>query len=198
MKRRLSNALGLTAWVVAVLAGSPADAQTVAAGPYYANPSWDQTLPCTAPANCPRFVVLSNMNSAAVLDRETGLVWERSPTQLGFSSGTDPVAPLPWSYITLGCLSRTVGGRMGWRAPTVDELASLLDPAVSGPGPALPPGHPFVNVQASPYWTATVQAGGVTSAFIVQFAGLGADSRSTSVGNALGWCVRGASHAQAY
>jgi hypothetical protein len=57
-------------------------AQTVAPGPYYAKPSWDQKLDCTTPANCPRFVVLELRPHAAVLDRETGLVWERSPLAL--------------------------------------------------------------------------------------------------------------------
>jgi hypothetical protein len=51
-----------------------ASAQTVANGPYYATPSWDQTLPAAT-----RFVVLSNMNAEAVLDRETGLVWRKTP-----------------------------------------------------------------------------------------------------------------------
>ena len=39
------------------------------AGPYYATPSWNQQLPAAT-----RFIVLTNWASAAVLDRETGLV----------------------------------------------------------------------------------------------------------------------------
>src|SRR5947209_5821573 len=63
----------------------PAVAQTTAPGPYYATPSWDQQLPAAT-----RFIVLSNWidathpsGGAGVLDRETGLVWERSPTNTG-------------------------------------------------------------------------------------------------------------------
>ena len=56
--------------MLAVAVGS-ADAQTTAVGPYYATPSWDQKLPCSSASNCPRFIVLSNWNSEAVLDRET-------------------------------------------------------------------------------------------------------------------------------
>ena len=41
-----------------VAAVGPAKAQTIAPGPYYPNPSWDQTLACTTLANCPRFIVL--------------------------------------------------------------------------------------------------------------------------------------------
>jgi len=52
-----------------------AHAQTTSNGPYYATPSWDQKLQCDTQATCPRFIVLSNWGGAAVLDRETGLVW---------------------------------------------------------------------------------------------------------------------------
>src|SRR5215510_1444756 len=66
----------LAASAILTSAGSLAHAQTVSNGPYYATPSWDQTLPPNT-----RFIVLSNMNSAAVLDRETGLVWQKTPDQ---------------------------------------------------------------------------------------------------------------------
>jgi len=69
--RQLVHVCSLAA-AIATISATPAFAQTTAAGPYYAVPSWDQTIACTASANCPRFVVLSNMNNDAVLDRETG------------------------------------------------------------------------------------------------------------------------------
>ena len=59
-----------------------------------------------------------DMNSEAVLDRETGLVWQRVPSM----AGTTYQSPVR------GCAHANTGGRYGWRMPTVEELASLLDP----------------------------------------------------------------------
>lgn len=110
--------------------GVPAQAIN-STGPYYAEPSWDQKLPAST-----RFVVLSDWNNNAVLDRETGLVWEKSP---------DATTHI-WNQARFQCSSRTTGGRKGWRLPSVHELASLVDPSVAPPGPTLPPGHPFLNL----------------------------------------------------
>src|SRR5215470_13675360 len=100
--RRIGFVLGLAV----MLWGHLAQAQTVAVGPYYATPSWDQTIPCTASTNCSRFVVLSNFSNQAVLDRETGLVWQQAP-QLGLSSKAIDAASL--------CFTQPIAGRMGWR-----------------------------------------------------------------------------------
>src|SRR5688500_11468228 len=80
MTRRFLCGWVVIAFALLSLSTAGARAQTVAPGPYYATPSWDQTLACNTIATCPRFIVLSNMNSDAVLDRETGLVWERAPS----------------------------------------------------------------------------------------------------------------------
>src|SRR5262245_20100473 len=95
MRHSLIYACGLA---LPIVLGGPHSvrAQTTSVGPYYATPSWDQTVPCTSPSNCPRFVVLANFNSEAVLDRETRLVWERAPSTSTF----------PWSSgITTGIAS---------------------------------------------------------------------------------------------
>src|SRR5215471_1494141 len=116
--RHSFHVFSLTA-AIAVLSPRPAGAQTTAVGPYYAVPSWDQTIACTAAANCPRFVVLSNMNNDAVLDRETGLVWERAP----FTGRTN------FASASLTCGARITGDRFGWRLPTLPELQSLTQPS---------------------------------------------------------------------
>jgi hypothetical protein len=175
MKRRLSYTVGLIALGVLVFAPRPADAQTVAPGPYYANPSWDQKLQCDTQATCPRFIVLSNWNSDAVLDRETGLVWEKSPS----------TSTVNFSGAVRRCNTLTVGNRKGWRLPTIQELASLVDPTQNTP--ALPAGHPFSNVLTSnTYWSANHRDDSV--GWVVFF--LNGGAVDVFFGQ-IPWCVRG-------
>lgn len=177
--------------VVTVTSGATrAQAQTVAVGPYYAVPSWDQQMPCATASNCQRFVVLTNWidstyqsGGAAVLDRETGMVWERSPS----ATETDYVHAL------LACSVSRVGGRLGWRLPTVYEITSLVDPTVNFPNPNLPPGHPFSNVAAGGFfWTVSQVTSG--SVWVLNLA-ITTDllTGDTSNPNQLvrHWCVRG-------
>jgi hypothetical protein len=156
MKTRvLTVAAGLLASLV--LTAGPLSAVT-STGPYYAMPAWDQKFDCTSSTNCPRFIVLSNWASAAVLDRETGIVWEQSPR----------TTLLDWRNAHLACNGSNVGGRVGWRVPTLQELASLVDRSV--PTLHLPSGHPFsAIVQASYYWSATTAAVDTSAAWVVDF-----------------------------
>ena len=180
MKHGKFYTLVLIVLVMVAFATTPVGAQTTAAGPYYAMPSWDQQLPAST-----RFIVLSNWGSAAVLDRETGLVWEKSPTAL-------PTFPFTfmWEDAQVHCNQLPTGGRLGWRLPTLQELASLVDPYVRPPGPTLPAGHPFSNVQSSYYWSATTYADSTSFAWVVFFSNGAVEivdkSRTPFV-----WCVRG-------
>jgi hypothetical protein len=173
---------GLCLFVV-IVAAVPAHAQTVAAGPYYATPSWDQKLVCATPGNCPRFVVLSNWNSAAVLDRETGLVWERQPGVFPFE------LPQSWGTTFSGCFQKSTGGRKGWRMPTMEELSSLVDPSTG----TLPAGHPFINVQVdlfAVYWSASRVPTAPQFAFVLGFAPGGVFGSSDVTTANHYWCVR--------
>jgi len=172
----------LAVCLAAVPCATPADAQTAAVGPYYATPSWDQTIACASLASCPRFLVLSNMGANAVLDRETGLVWERSPA-------TNLLQLYEAEAI---CSRRVLGGRQGWRLPRLSELRSLVDPTTTNP--ALPPGHPFQNVVGDHYWTDTLSLDpNFGEAFyIVNLESAGFLTRGPRSGNvARVWCVRG-------
>ena len=137
-------------------------------------PTWSMKIPCDTAQNCPRFVVLTDFNSDAVLDKETGLVWEKSP---GTTVHT-------WQDAQFQCFGRYWGGRGGWGPPRMEELSSILT--------FLPVGHPFANVDTASadfYWSTTSLAGDNTQAWALK--------ASTQKGwrlkteSHLVWCVRG-------
>ena len=182
MKHKAHCMLRLVLLAMVGFATSAAGAAATAPGPYFADPSWDQQLPAST-----RFVVLSNWidtahpsGGAAVLDRETGLVWETTP------SGS---ALTHWDFALILCAEAGTGNRRGWRAPSIQELASLIDPAN---GNMLPAGSPFQGVAASPsfYWSATSSPD--IFAWIVAFGAAGPHSVATADKSDAGltWCVR--------
>lgn len=141
-------------------------------------PTWSQKLPAAE-----RFVLVLDNNG--VLDKETGLVWERSPDQTHRT----------WGNAVNYCYPKNVGVRLGWRLPTVEELASLVDSTHLRP--ALPSGHPFDTnctsggcVQSFPYWSATTNALGADGAWYVDMDNGHVDGYSKT-GGLYVWCVRG-------
>jgi hypothetical protein len=148
-----------------------------APGPYYAPPSWDQKLPSAS-----RFIILSDWGNAAVLDKETGLVWERAPSRSKFD----------WKNAQYYCNNLSVANRKGWRVPTVQELASLVDMSVPPPGPTLPPGHPFYVLLSDPYfwWSENTSFELDANAWGVRFddGRVGGNPKNYS---SFVWCVRG-------
>jgi len=141
--------------------------------------SWDKKIPGST-----RFQLV--LDGSAVLDKETGLVWEKSPSQ--------ELKDFPMA--TRYCYDINVGGRKGWRTPTAEELASLVD--VSNSNPALPTGHPFSNVLLSnEYWSATTVSMYDSNAWHVD---LSSGDVAYSIKGASGyvWCVRGGHGFDAY
>jgi hypothetical protein len=141
---------------------------------------WDQVLPVAQ-----RFVVLTAFNSDAVLDKETGLVWEKSPQTTAVSS----------SNARLTCANKAVGGRKGWRLPSLPELTSLVDPSVASPGPTLPLGHPFLAVQSANYWSGSAHAENPALIWGVGF-GNGVALGLSKAFDQRAWCVRGGMSAE--
>ncbi len=168
----------------------PVYSQLFQNGQYYASPSWDQQIPAAQ-----RFIVLSNWNNQAVLDRETGLVWERSPASI---LRTD------WFSAISGCEGLIVANRLGWRLPSPQELASLIDPTQTSP--ALPAGNPFqgiigIGIEGSRYWSAATTEADASSAKAVEFSN-GSITALAKIPplpiqqGARFWCVRGSSNVQ--
>jgi hypothetical protein len=65
------------------------------------------------------------------------------------------------------------------------------------PGPTLPPGHPFLNVQSSNYWSASSIAGTPALAWSVLFDN-GVVNTFNKTGSSHAWCVRGGMNADQY
>ncbi|MCE2916332.1 MAG: DUF1566 domain-containing protein, partial [Rubrivivax sp.] len=163
-------------------------------GPYYATPSWAQKMDAAT-----RFIVLLNWRSEAVLDRETGLVWERVHQRLADSTENFTVVNT-WDRARLHCVKKNVGGRRGWRLASIVELMSLTEPDLGDqpPGGAFPPGHPFDTSEATGpgvrYWTATTASSDYpNSVWTVSFRrnDVGVDRKDDATSIRLTWCVRG-------
>ncbi|HSB68325.1 MAG TPA: DUF1566 domain-containing protein [Candidatus Methylomirabilis sp.] len=133
-------------------------------------PTWSIKLQCDTSQNCPRFVVLADFANEAVLDKETGLVWQRSLDTTTYN----------WQGAQIYCFGRSDGQRFGWRVPAMEELSSIL--------PFLPAGHPFANIQASAYWSATTLAQDDAQAWTMNGTTKGWHAK-TEVYRV--WCVRG-------
>jgi hypothetical protein len=179
---KLKALLTAAAFAAGIATAPIASAQvsTTANGPYYATPSWDQKLTTN------RFVILANWNNEAVLDRETGLVWERAPTLIDMN----------WFAASERCVNLTVGGRQGWRLPSVQELASLVDPTVNT-SPRLPAGHPFGPLASLFWWSSTTYSGGANDAWYGSFATFGPNGPQSKGSGLYTWCVRGGQSADA-
>jgi hypothetical protein len=176
--RALTTGLIITLVAAATATSTSVSAQTTAPGAYYVPPAWSQTLPAST-----RFIVLSNFDSGAVLDRETGLVWQRTPLAFQVS----------WNDAQHLCDRVATGGRRGWRLPTFYELSSLLDPTQFRP--ALPLNHPFQDlVQTEPdsYWTTTLDPSTPDFALAVEISS-GVRLAYPKFALVYVWCVRGGS-----
>jgi hypothetical protein len=153
--------------------------------------SWSKKLPATGLDSCHtrRFACVFD-NNEGVLDHETGLVWERYVGQ----------GAAPFNQAQGSCAQSTLGGRSGWRLPTISELSSLLDPAQTAPAYSLPPGHPFIGVNtslASFFWSSTLYIASPSNVLVVTFIGTstgfpGYVYGETMLPNGGVWCVRGA------
>lgn len=95
----------------------------------------------------PRFLT----HGQVVEDRLTGLVWSRDANPGGY--------PVTWGEALAGVAALNRSGELGfddWRLPNRRELRSLM--GYQSRKPALPPGHPFVNLFLGWYWSSTTAA----------------------------------------
>ncbi|MCA9498679.1 MAG: DUF1566 domain-containing protein [Nitrospirales bacterium] len=192
--------MGVVFWSGTALAGTlepPASAVDGAGNPVATGatpPAWDKVLPANDtgdPCRSSRFICV--MGGTAVLDNETGVVWERAPETSQVSR----------EDARLTCLNKNVAGRKGWRLPSVQELSSLVDVSTDENGLNLPPGHPFTLNSIGRFaghWSATTDAQDPNRAWSVNFDGGIVKSSEINLTPAtdhstffytLFWCVRG-------
>jgi hypothetical protein len=123
-------------------------------------PGDDGDLQAGVPFPTPRF---RDMRDGTVRDNLTNLIWLKDANCVP-GAGPD----LAWQD-ALNAANTLASGRCGltdssrpgdWRLPNIKELLSLID--YGQKEPALPAGHPFINVQAtydppsfSYYWSST-------------------------------------------
>lgn len=127
-----------------------------------------------------RFTILPSFINQAVLDKDTSLIWELSPAP----------TRVTWNEARTACMTRSTGGQKGWRLPAPAEMRSLVGPAVDSPIPHIPPGHPFLNIQPTSYWTVVPEENQPTYARYVD-AFLGNVLSFIQIYTYPVWCVRG-------
>ena len=145
---------------------------------HYALPAWNQKLP---PAE--RFAPA--LNGEAVLDKETGLVWERVPGDAWKHE---------WSIAAGACTTnKTIDGRKGWRLPALYELLTLVD--TTQQNPSLPSGHPFQLGGKNAFWSASRKSGSLAYGVYMNSGQYFLDETVYKFNI---WCVRGGYMGQAY
>jgi len=111
-------------------------------------------------------------DNGTITDRRTGLIWLKNANcaeTVGGVDKSDGVLALANARAWTAALDSGYCGlndgsiASQWRLPKRKELRSLIDYRKSNP--ALPPGHPFTDVQSNYYWSSTTFATGTGGAW---------------------------------
>jgi Protein of unknown function (DUF1566) len=165
----------IAAWVGAW--GTPAfaaDAQVVVTGQTQCWDASGTSIPCDGtgqdgdiqaglPYPTPRF---KDNGDGTVEDKLTDLIWLKNANCSTISPAVWATALSNANSLVDGQCDLSDGSMAGdWRLPNVKELQSLID--FGNISPALPTGHPFLNVQSADYWSSTTRAGNPVLAWVV-------------------------------
>jgi hypothetical protein len=138
--------------------------------------SWHRVLTGDDSSPCANERFRCVMSDDAVLDNETGLVWERQPS----------IDAKDFQSAIRACHTVSIGNRYGWRLPTISELMTLADASTID---GFPGGHPFVLPVTDIFWSSTVDPTSSTRGFRVDFDQKAAtDDPQETAWNY--WCVR--------
>ena len=110
----------------------------------------------------PRFTANSD---GTITDNLTGLIWLKDANCFGPRTWNNALSDC--NGLGAGYCGLTDGSSPGdWRLPNHKELFGLID--AENYGPALPPGHPFNNVQSLYYFSSTTWANNTSYAWGVR------------------------------
>jgi hypothetical protein len=109
------------------------------------------------PIPVPRF---QDNADGTVTDKLTGLIWLKNGNCFGAKKWADNLTSA--AGLANGACGLSDGSVAGaWRIPNRNELLSIID--ISNVNPALPSGHPFVNLSNSVYTSSTTSLYSPTS-----------------------------------
>ena len=119
-----------------------------------------------APAANGRYVV--DATAKTVLDKVTGLTWQREPPVTGGSSG-QTTGQFTWADAKSYCDNLVLAGQSDWRLPKIVELRTLVRRKTTGTAidAVAFPNTPVSGM--SYYWSATPYQGGSSDAWNVNF-----------------------------
>ncbi len=167
--------------LISTYIGSNSDDDVGPVRPYFDQGAWDQRLNTLGadPCNTQRFHCV--LNDEAVLDHETGLVWQRTPgstTRNHFGANQDCSVAVD------------TGGRRGWRLPTIDEIMTLMTAGIPS---TIVSGGPFPSPDANGlYWTASSTAFQFPeTAYAIDFGSIPFTVAEDKNVQHRFWCVRG-------
>lgn len=138
----------------------------------------------------PASAKLVKLGSGDVLDTTTGLRWQGTPGTPGNTLSVCDTPPKNTFCTLQEAIDYCAALKGGYRLPEVKELISLVDYSVASPGPVLPPGHPFTEVDSGSYWSVELDASNSLLAWLVNFfqGDTGVNTKANASGRA--WCVR--------
>jgi len=133
----------------------------------------------------PKFIDHGN---GTITDTLTGLMWTKNANLAGtprnWQEAMDYIAGMNGGAGTFGYKD--------WRLPNIRELCSLID--FGEDVPALPPGHPFINVQTDLesyyYWSSTTYTSHTGGAWVIRMFD-GYSNGHYKTGDYFAWPVRG-------
>lgn len=128
----------------------------------------------------PRF---TDNGDGTVTDNMTGLMWTQDTQEI--------LGQMTWTDALNACNNSIFADYDDWRLPNVRELLSLVDYGASYP--ALPNGHPFVNLNLlGACWSSTTYEGETDKAWYVRINNSGVATVGHKVSDGHAWPVRSA------